>query len=93
MQKLKLRIDALAVESFPVDLAPAARIGTVHGQVDDAEEAAAMTTVQGQPTCLIGVCTCWYSCDGYETCGATNRVTACAVNCPAAGDQPARQPL
>lgn len=74
MQKLTLRIDALAVESFPVDSTPAARIGTVHGQVDDDAAAAVMTTVQGQPTCLIGVCTCWYTC---QSCVEAS----CAAHC------------
>jgi hypothetical protein len=64
MRKMKLRIEDLAVDSFEVVAAAMRRAGTVHGRVDGADAAAVDTTVQGNPTCLIGVCTCWYTCQG-----------------------------
>ncbi len=93
VRKLKLSIQDLAVESFPVTAAAAAPVGTVHGREEDGAAGPVPVSLKIDDTCLTGVCTCWYSCDGHDTCGATGRITACTVDCPAAGEQPARQPL
>lgn len=78
MRKMKLRIEDLAVDSFEVVAAALRRAGTVHGRAEGADAAAAVTTVQGEETCLIGVCTCWHSC---QTCVDPSCPTNCASAC------------
>ena len=85
MEKVKLIVDDLAVESFEVAAAPMPA-GTVHGRADDADVAAVGTTVQGNPTCLVGVCTCWYTCQGCT--GPDMATCACAVEEAAQVRQP-----
>jgi hypothetical protein len=65
MNKLKLHIDDLAVESFQASPAPAADAGTVHGHVEPTDPDAG--------TCITYTCECGtdYGCYPYE--GGTMR--------------------
>lgn len=77
MARLKLRIDALEVESFDTSAAPRAHAGTVRAHQDGmiGEEVAITTPQSRDPSCF-DTCkiSCWGTC--LASCGGT-----CEVSC------------
>lgn len=75
MSKIRLDLDALSVESFSTDAAPASS-GTVHGHSPIEQTFVSDVTGCDQDTCArycSGNTTCYASCDGScaQTCGGS----------------------
>ena len=75
--KIRLRIDALSVESFEVTQAVADRRGTVHANESETGPVACHTLKES----CAGTCIVYDTCDGFS-CNGTCHPTTCTATDP-----------